>query len=574
MTDNTTLNKSTSSGDVIATDDIAGVKYQRVKLVHGADGVNDGDVASGNPLPTILYGLNDAGDTTSLNATPEGHLEVALHSPRLPFGSIHTESLTPVFQSDGIYGVNTFMMATTNGLAVGTGSNSGSVTGAGNRLVIATGTTQYSFATLQSRRRLRYRPGQGVIGRFACFFSTPAANSIVVSGFGTSESGIFFGYNGTSFGILYSTGGVREIHTLTITTASTATNDYVVTLPNTATVTVSATNNASTTRTAYEIAQGTFPGWTAAAQGATVVFLRASAGPTGGSFSLAQTGAGTPAAGTDATTLAGVAATDTWIPQASWNGDPLDGSGPSGFTLAPSKGNVYQVGVQYLGSGTITFDVEVTYADGNNPEWARVHTLKIPNTQTAVSLTQPAFPFTAAAYSAGSTTNVSVSVGSYAGFIEGDINNIGPRSSYYITSAVTSSISAFKPLFTVKNSNVFAGRANQTVGHLIDVNASVNGNTNSQTILFVVRNAVLTGPTNFTQFSSYSSTYWDTTATACTFEAKDVIWSGSLAQADSVRAAFSDREITLQPGESISVVVRSTAATATCIGSLNIREDQ
>lgn len=36
---------------VIATDDISSVHYQRIKLVHGADGTNDGDVATGNPLP-------------------------------------------------------------------------------------------------------------------------------------------------------------------------------------------------------------------------------------------------------------------------------------------------------------------------------------------------------------------------------------------------------------------------------------------------------------------------------------------------------------------------------------------
>lgn len=50
MADNTTLNAG-SGGDVIASDDIGGVKYQRVKVVIGADGTSDGDVASGNPMP-------------------------------------------------------------------------------------------------------------------------------------------------------------------------------------------------------------------------------------------------------------------------------------------------------------------------------------------------------------------------------------------------------------------------------------------------------------------------------------------------------------------------------------------
>lgn len=50
MADNTTLNAG-SGGDVIASDDISGVKFQRIKLIHGADGVNAGDVSTVNPLP-------------------------------------------------------------------------------------------------------------------------------------------------------------------------------------------------------------------------------------------------------------------------------------------------------------------------------------------------------------------------------------------------------------------------------------------------------------------------------------------------------------------------------------------
>lgn len=40
-------------GDKIAADDISGVKYVRVKPITGADGVNDGDVESTNPMPTV-----------------------------------------------------------------------------------------------------------------------------------------------------------------------------------------------------------------------------------------------------------------------------------------------------------------------------------------------------------------------------------------------------------------------------------------------------------------------------------------------------------------------------------------
>ena len=50
MADNTELDAG-AGGDTIASDDIGGVKYQRVKLIEGADGVNDGDISAANPLP-------------------------------------------------------------------------------------------------------------------------------------------------------------------------------------------------------------------------------------------------------------------------------------------------------------------------------------------------------------------------------------------------------------------------------------------------------------------------------------------------------------------------------------------
>jgi hypothetical protein len=44
-----------SGGNTFASDDISSVHYPRIKLVHGADGTNDGDVARANPLPAQVY---------------------------------------------------------------------------------------------------------------------------------------------------------------------------------------------------------------------------------------------------------------------------------------------------------------------------------------------------------------------------------------------------------------------------------------------------------------------------------------------------------------------------------------
>jgi len=63
------------TGATISADEILGILFQRIKLTLGADGVNDGDVSTSNPMPVAAYGeLIDAIEATrmaiqSLNRT-------------------------------------------------------------------------------------------------------------------------------------------------------------------------------------------------------------------------------------------------------------------------------------------------------------------------------------------------------------------------------------------------------------------------------------------------------------------------------------------------------------------------
>lgn len=79
MADNSTVNTGSADtgavNEIYATDDIAGVKFPRSKIVLGADGVNDGDVSSANPMPvtgTVTPAAQpgvDIGDVTINNAS-------------------------------------------------------------------------------------------------------------------------------------------------------------------------------------------------------------------------------------------------------------------------------------------------------------------------------------------------------------------------------------------------------------------------------------------------------------------------------------------------------------------------
>jgi len=122
---------------------------------------------------------------------------------------------------------------------------------------------------------------------------------------------------------------------------------------------------------------------------------------------------------------------------------------------------------------------------------------------------------------------------------------------------------------------VFKGRANQSVVKLIDVSGSAKGNANAQTKFYVIRNATLSGPVNFAQSATNSSTYVDVAATGMTTPTRDqTVYSISLPESGNFDHAFADTEITLQPGESATLAMKSLSSTADCTGTMNTREDQ
>lgn len=62
MADNVSITEG--SGKTIAGDEITSAIYQRIKLIHGADGTNDGDVSSANPFPVTVNRVTSLVDGT------------------------------------------------------------------------------------------------------------------------------------------------------------------------------------------------------------------------------------------------------------------------------------------------------------------------------------------------------------------------------------------------------------------------------------------------------------------------------------------------------------------------------
>lgn len=525
-----------------------------------------------------LQGTQDSGNLADIPADANGHLEVAVHAPRLPFGSLHSEKLTPIFQTDAVYGIN-------SGQAGSYQTLTGTATASDSNFVCSTGTTANSQAVIFGRKRLRYRAGQGVIGRFAGSFTTPVTYSYQIAGFGHAEDGVYFGYreatgNGASgvapaFGVLYINRGVREAQTLTITNGATSASNVTITLNGTA-FSIAVTASSNIQRTVWEISQGTYSGWDCYPVGATIVFIKNSVGVNAGSFSF--NAGSTGSAGSFSQTKAGAASNETFIPQSTWNGDKLDGTGASGITLDPTKGNVYQIGIQYLGYGTISFNIEVATSTGNNAEFVTVHTMRLPNTLTTTSFGNPSFPFTMAAYSAGSTTNLTVKVGSFAGFIEGQKTLHGNRFTY-INSLTTVGSTNLQALFSIMNVRYYSGRTNQAVINILSVAGALKHT--SPCIFYLIKGGSLVGNPNFQSLATNSCSVWDTAATTVTYSTGDqLLWTGHLGDTGELDHHFGNgeynaEELTLQPGEWITLAAKSVTGTPAYVtGSINTREDQ
>jgi hypothetical protein len=123
------------------------------------------------------------------------------------FGTLETAELTPVFQGDFVYGLNTQIW------------NTPTVSGAGatvdtsvGRLRIQSGTSGSGYAYITCKRILRYRAGQGIVVRMTPLFTQGVEGNVQYWGIGAITSnalsdGYFFGWNGGTFGIAHYNNG-------------------------------------------------------------------------------------------------------------------------------------------------------------------------------------------------------------------------------------------------------------------------------------------------------------------------------------------------------------------------------
>ena len=150
---------------------------------------------------SVLVAADYAGNFRNTRVDSEGHLRVNLDEPLTAFGEIAMAQPTPVAQLDFVYGINNQMLltATTNG---------GTFTTTDGNLVVTSSAATGSTAIGYSSKYLKYRDGQGAMGRMTGLFTSGVTGNNQYVGLGTSSlNGYFFGYSGTTFGIHHRSSG-------------------------------------------------------------------------------------------------------------------------------------------------------------------------------------------------------------------------------------------------------------------------------------------------------------------------------------------------------------------------------
>lgn len=133
---------------------------------------------------------------------------------------------------------------------------------------------------------------------------------------------------------------------------------------------------------------------------------------------------------------------DTFVPRASWNGDPLDGSSGSLFTRGGSPeainltySNLYRIRFAWLGSASVLF--EAFSPDG---AWVTFHTIRVPNSQLNPSIQNPELPVTINVAKTSGASDISLYSACVAAGTTSDVFPINETLNAYSLAKLTRSV--------------------------------------------------------------------------------------------------------------------------------------
>jgi hypothetical protein len=467
------------------------------------------------------------------------------------FGEYTAVPLEPVVQQDALYGIiPTEIESFTGGLGTA---------GETDRLfTVTSGTSTGGYGVLRTKRVVRYRPGQGSMCRFTAAFTQGVANTQQYAGFLNQENALQVGYDGEKFGILRRTDGRAEIRVLTIGTPASGSETATITLNGVA-FTVNITSGPAT-QNATTIANATFTGYTVDQEDGKVYFASTTNAPQTGTFSFSSA----TAAGTFSQAQQGVVDNNIWTYQENFNVDALDGTGPSKITIDPTKLNVYQIQLRWLGAGEIRFAIE-------NPDTGALiffHRIHYVNRNTKSHIGNPSFKLGYVAYNTGSAQSVTVTGGSMAGFLEGTLRDTSLPGA--VSSAVQTNLNTagtWYHLVSLQNPLVFANNFNLRQMIIERVSLAFQGN-DPLVLAIVVNGASVSTPLQWNKVDATGTLAAYYSTTAASFTNPILRFATTVNINGAVNINLVDLLVKIPPQSEIHVIAKSSSGISKIVACL------
>jgi len=510
-------------------------------------------------IKAIIAAEGPDGAFYNLKEDTLGNLRVLPKLPISSFGEVLFTEMVPRAQLSFQYGIDSKKVALF-------GSGSSEVSDLSGLLSIATGTTPLSHLRVSSLHAVKYATGQGSLWRGAGLFSEGVPGTTALFGIGDESNGFFFGYNGEEFGVLRRRGGSHEVQQLTITSGSTSSGNVTVTLNGFAKSVPVSDNSGDVGATAKEISENSSfssvgSGWASYVHGNVVVFISFLPEVKPGSFLFDGAMTGTTASFGEVPEVAGIAPTDYWTPQTSWNRDLADGN-----WILPvmdwTKGNVFEISFQWLGFGMIKFRVE----NPTTGEYVDVHSIEYANKEMETSIVNPTLPLSIIVDNGETEEDIFVKTGSMSAFNQGPIVVLGTRHSF----ANTKSIQSESSIFMLRNPLHYKSRINKIRTPFGIISFGNNGVKAS--IFSIYRNGSTSGSPIWNTIDS--STPLEYSVDGTTVLGGEREFSFTVEGSSGFIVNLSDYDFFLIPGETLVVtgaVISGGAVDLTA--SLNWRED-
>lgn len=469
------------------------------------------------------------------------------------FGEHVSVEITPVFQLDGLYGLDERLFESYE-------AESGSAIASPTLLECRTGTALGGYGVIRSKRAVRYRPGQGALTRFTAQFTEGTVGYTQRAGFFSQEQALQVGFDGDKFGVLLQNGGKAHIHNININSAATSDGNITITLDDEDFV-VAVLSGDTVLDVARKIHHGIISDyWILEYAENKISFLSTSVGAKTGTFSFSDTDS-TGVTATLSVLQAGADHVNNWTYQEDFNLDPLDGNGYSGATLDPTKLNVFQINFRWLGAGQIRFSIE----NPLNGDMIVFHEIRYSNNYDDVHLDNPSLKVGWVAASLGGTgTDIYVSGGSMLGAIEGLVKTTKLPTAGGITYDETPNLvkDNYHHVLTLHNRLIYKNKINTREVLLKNINAAFKTNPAGTPVLVsVYYNFNGLPELNYkTKSEENSSVYYsDTVGDVSTVVDNNLpIYMFEVPGGGSSNINLEELRIVIPPNSSISFVAQST----------------